>query len=70
LAVLIDARREAGLTQRDLAARLKRPQSYVWKIENGERGIDPVETVAWARGCRVPPKTLFERFVDALERRP
>jgi transcriptional regulator with XRE-family HTH domain len=69
LAVLVDARHKAGLTQRQLAARLKRPQSYVGKIEKGERRIDPVECAEWARGCGMTPRTLFQRFTKALERR-
>lgn len=69
LAVLVEVRREAGLTQRALAERLKLPPSYVGKIETGERRIDPVECVAWARGCKLDPEKLFERFVRALGRR-
>ncbi len=69
LAVLVDVRREAGLTQRGLAARLKLPQSYVSKIETGERRIDPVECAAWARACGVDPADFFARFVASLGRR-
>lgn len=68
-AILVNARQKAGLTQRQLADRMKRPQSYVWKIENGERSIDPVECAAWARGCGLTPKALFVEFAEALERR-
>ena len=41
--LLVEARRNAGLTQEDLARRLGRPQSYVSKYENGERRLDVVE---------------------------
>lgn len=41
--LLIQARKNAGLTQRELADRLKRPQSYVSKYENGERRLDLIE---------------------------
>lgn len=41
--LLIQARKDAGLTQSDLAARLGRPQSYVSKYENGERRLDLIE---------------------------
>jgi hypothetical protein len=37
------ARLEAGLTQVEVARRLKKPQSFVSKFETGERRIDPVE---------------------------
>lgn len=67
--ILIDMREQANLTQRQLAPRLGKPQSYVWKIENGERGIDPVECAAWARACGVDPRVFFNRFADALDRR-
>ena len=40
---LRQARVDANLTQVDVAARLKKPQSFVSKIESGERRIDPVE---------------------------
>ena len=41
--LLIEAREAAGLTQVQLALRLRRPQSFVSKVESGERRIDVVE---------------------------
>ena len=40
---LKDARLASGLTQTEVALKLKKPQSYVSKIERGERRIDVVE---------------------------
>jgi transcriptional regulator with XRE-family HTH domain len=43
------ARREAKLTQVEVAAQLKRPQSYVSKSESGERRLDVIELAEFAR---------------------
>ena len=45
-ALMVAARKQAGLTQHELARRLKRPQSFVAKYEGGERRMDVVEFVA------------------------
>lgn len=37
------ARKEAGLTQAEVARRLGKPQSFVSKVESGERRVDVVE---------------------------
>lgn len=64
MAVILGSRREAGLTQRELAERLKRPHSYVSKIETGERRLDVGEFVEIARALRVDPIALFTRVVQ------
>ena len=46
---LIAARKAAGLTQADLAKRLSCHQSFVARIESGERRIDVVELIVLAR---------------------
>lgn len=43
------ARIEAGLTQVEVAAKLKQHQSYVSKCESGERRVDIVELVKFSK---------------------
>jgi ribosome-binding protein aMBF1 (putative translation factor) len=64
LAVLVASRREAGLTQRQLAERLKVPPSVVGKIETGERRLDVVEFIAIAKVLKVEPALLITRVVN------
>ena len=46
---LRQARKDAGMTQVDVAAALDRYQSFVNKIETGERRIDPIELQEFAQ---------------------
>ena len=48
-ALLTEAREAEGLTQEQLARRLSKPQSYVWKLENGERVLAYAEASVYAR---------------------
>ncbi len=40
---LKEARKQSGLTQTEVAEKLGLPQSYVSKVESGERRVDAVE---------------------------
>jgi hypothetical protein len=56
-------REEAGLTQRQLGARLRKPQSWVYNCETGNRRVDLTEFVDWAIACDLAPQTAFVRFL-------
>jgi transcriptional regulator with XRE-family HTH domain len=62
--LLVSTRNQAGLTQRDLAARLKRPHSFIGRIEAGERRVDVVEFIEIARVLEVDPTHLFAKLVE------
>ena len=57
---LVAARKEAGLTQRGLADRLDRPQSFVAKYESGERRLDVVEFVEISKHLNVDPHSIID----------
>jgi ribosome-binding protein aMBF1 (putative translation factor) len=57
--LMVQARRKSGLTQQQLADRLRKPQSFVAKYEGGERRLDVVEFVEVMRAMEADPvKTL------------
>ncbi|RYH61129.1 MAG: XRE family transcriptional regulator [Alcaligenaceae bacterium] len=60
--LLAEARAKAGLTQLQVATRVKRPQSFVSKYENGERQLDVMEFVAVCKALGVAPSSLLEQF--------
>jgi ribosome-binding protein aMBF1 (putative translation factor) len=62
--ILVESREQAGLTQRDLAARLKRPHSFIGRIEAGERRVDVIEFIEIARVMGFDPKHLFASLAD------
>ncbi|MFP6558230.1 helix-turn-helix domain-containing protein [Paraburkholderia sp. B3] len=59
---LIAARKERGISQAELAARLGRPQSFIAKIEGGERRIDVIEFLELARLLGVRPGSILEEL--------
>jgi transcriptional regulator with XRE-family HTH domain len=63
-AVMVAARKDAGLTQQALARRLKKPQSFIAKYEGGERRLDVVEFVAIVRAIGGDPVKLLRDFVS------
>src|SRR6266478_1976081 len=62
-------REGAGLSQRDVAARLKVPHSWVSKIESGERRVDIVELCWLIAACRVDPAQFCARLVQRIAKR-
>ncbi|MBK7950646.1 MAG: helix-turn-helix transcriptional regulator [Deltaproteobacteria bacterium] len=56
---LKNARVEAGLTQAEAAAKLKKPQSFVSKCEAGERRVDVIELEDFAKAYGRPILSFF-----------
>jgi len=58
------ARERKKLTQTMLAERLGRPQSFVAKVERGERRLDVVEFVRYAKAISLNPARLIARLCN------
>ncbi len=64
LSALLRRHREAdGLTQRELGAKLGRPQSWVYNCETGNRRVDVTEFAAWCRACGADPVKGFKEAI-------
>jgi len=59
-------REKAGLTQREIGKRLKKPQSWVYNCETANRRVDITEFIAWSKACDVDPKKAFSRLLKEL----
>ena len=59
---LVSVRKNAGLTQREVARRLNVPPSWVAKVEMGERRIDLVEVCLFSIACDADPAEVCSRL--------
>ena len=62
---LISARKKLGLSQTELAKRLRCHQSFVARIETGQRRIDVSELVILAKALEVEPSAFLDAVVLA-----
>lgn len=64
--VLTEARKEKRITQQELADRLDRPQSYVAKVETGERRLDVIEFIEWTTAIGVSSAQLVQQIAESV----
>ena len=64
--LLKDLRTAKGLTQVDVARRLKRSQSYVAKCEVGERRLEVIELREWCEALGTSLSAFVKRLEAAL----
>jgi hypothetical protein len=55
---------DSGQSQAGLAAKLRKPPSYVHKCEVAERKIDPLELFKWWEACDVDSLKAFRQLRD------
>lgn len=70
IAAIVEARRATGLTQREFAAKLKRSNNFVWRIEAGERQVNVLDFIEIAKAAGLEPAELMNRVVHRYEATP
>ena len=63
-ALLATLRRQAGLRQTEVAARLGCPQSFVSKYESGQRRLDLIELEALCQVLGISLEALVRQFTQ------
>ena len=66
LQLLREARLTAGLSQEEVAKRLRQTQSFISKYERGERRLDIVETSAICAAIGVSFPEFVADFMEAI----
>ncbi|WP_026470951.1 helix-turn-helix domain-containing protein [Alkanindiges illinoisensis] len=59
---LITARKQANLTQSEIAQRLGKPQSYIAKIEGKDRKLDVLEFIELCEVLQIEASVLIKKL--------
>ncbi|WP_339955162.1 helix-turn-helix domain-containing protein [Yoonia sp. 2307UL14-13] len=62
LNALVEARRDAGLSQAQLAQRIGKPASFVGKYELGERRVDVIELLVVLKAIDADSQKLIRKL--------
>lgn len=65
LKTLVEVRRGQGVTQVDLAKRLRERQSWISKCERGVRRLDVVELEIWCEALGLPLNEFLKLYAVA-----
>lgn len=64
---LVEGRKRAGLKQTDVAEKLGKMQSYVSKVELGERRLDVIEFAKFSRALGLDPCKILRDAIRKME---
>ncbi len=65
ISLLIKARKDAMLTQQQLAEKLRKPQSYIAKVEGFERKLDLLEFIEMCEALEASPSVFIQQIESA-----
>jgi transcriptional regulator with XRE-family HTH domain len=60
--MLVESRESAGLAQQDVAAKLGKHQTFVSKVENGQRRLDLIEFLQMADVLEFDPHDFIKKL--------
>jgi hypothetical protein len=66
LKLLVSERRRVGMTQVQLAIALNKPQSFISKLEKGERRIDLIEFLSITTELGIDPCTIIRHLEEGI----
>ncbi|MBT8167484.1 helix-turn-helix domain-containing protein [Ruegeria litorea] len=64
---ILDKREAASVTQTELASRLGEYQSFVARLESGQRRVDVVELIELARALNFDAADVVEELIQERE---
>ena len=62
-------RTDAGLTQQELARKMRLSQSTVSDVLRGQRRLDVIEWISFCKACKVTPQQFLEELAFLLKRK-
>ena len=65
---LKEMRKKAGLSGPEIQRRLKRPNSYVSKVESGEKRLDVLELREYCHACGISVVDFIHSLEEKLSR--
>lgn len=63
---VVELRKAAGLSQRQMAAKLGREQNFVTRIETGQRRLDLIDWIAICRVCGTDPESEVSKLIRRI----
>ncbi len=69
LKVMGRIRTDAGLTQQELARKMRLSQSTVSDLLRGQRRLDVIEWISFCNACKVTPQQFLEELIFLLKRK-
>jgi transcriptional regulator with XRE-family HTH domain len=66
IAAIVEARKAAGMSQREFARKLNRSNNFVWRIEAGERQVNVLEFFEIAKAAGITPDALTRRVMRSM----